>query len=264
MIYLIGGNGFVGSAYARLFDVQGLKYQIITRDNAVEFKGTSCELLINANGNSKKFMAARDPIWEFEASVNSVLYSLEDYKAERYVFLSTGDVYPQTHSPDVTDEDQSLDVSKMSRYGLHKYLAEQLVRGTHPNHLIIRMGGFVGKGLSKNAIYDMLTGGDLWLSLDSQLQFINTDDAAQIVFSLAQNAEIKNETINLGANGRASLRDAYALCHSTSSVKPDAGKVSYELSLAKLARFYHGDLPDSSDTIKSFILNNKDQFTKAA
>lgn len=257
MFYIIGGNGFVGSAYARLFDAQGLKYQIITRDNAVEFKGTSCDLLINANGNSKKFMANRDPIWEFEASVNSVLYSLEDYKAERYVFLSTGDVYPQTHSPDVTLEDQILDVSKMSRYGLHKFMAEQLVRGVHANHLIIRMGGFVGPGLSKNAIYDMMTGGDLWLGLGSRLQFINTDDAANIVFGLAQNNDIKNETINLGAKGKASLQEVYVACGSQSVVKEDAKDVTYELSLDKLARLYGGVLPDSRETGLNFMKGHK-------
>ena len=257
MIYLIGGNGFVGSAFARLFEAQGLEYQIITRDNAVEFKGTACDLLINANGNSKKFMATRDPLWEFDASVVSVARSLDWFEAERYVLLSTGDVYPQTHDPKFSDEEQVLDVAKMSRYGLHKFLAEQLVRGVHKNHLVFRMGGFVGPNLQKNAIFDMLTGGPLWLSLDSKLQFIHTDDAAKIVYTLASNPSICNQTINLGARGMASLREAYDHAGSSSEVKEDAQNVTYELSLEKLERLYGLSLPDSAETIRAFVLDNK-------
>ncbi len=257
MIYLIGGNGFVGSAFARLFGSLKQDYRIITRENAETFKGTSCDLLINANGNSKKFMATRDPLWELDASVMSVARSLDYFDAKRYVLLSTGDVYPQTHCTDVTNEDQVLDVTKMSRYGLHKYMAETLVRGVHPNHIIMRMGGFIGENLSKNAIFDMLTGGDLWLGLDSNLQFINTDDAALIVFELAQNDAIQNEIINLGALGKASLQTAYDLSESKSVVKEGANAVQYELNLDKLASLYTGDLPNSQDIVAQFIKNWK-------
>ncbi len=257
MIYLIGGNGFVGSAFARLFASQKLEYRIITRENVEDFKGTSCELLINANGNSKKFMATRDPLWELDASVMSVARSLDYFDAKRYVLLSTGDVYPQTHNVDVSHEDQILDVTKMSRYGLHKYMAETLVRGVHPNHIIMRMGGFVGENLSKNAIFDMLNDADLWLDLNSNLQFINTDDAANIITQLAQNENIINEIINLGATGKASLRNAYDLAGSKSQVKTDANLVEYELNLDKLKSLYTGQLPNSNDTVAQFIENWK-------
>ena len=44
-----------------------------------------------------------------------------------------------------------------------RYLAEQLVQAVHPRWLVIRMAGFVGLGLRKNAIFDMLTGATVWL-----------------------------------------------------------------------------------------------------
>lgn len=254
MIYLLGGRGFVGSAFARLFQRDGIEHQIITRDNVDEFKGTTCDILINANGNSKKYMADRDPQWEFQASVTSVANSLDWYKADRYVLLSSGDVYPDTSSPETTREDQSIETANLSRYGLHKYMAEELVR-QHPNHLIIRMGGFVGLNLSKNAIFDMMANAPLWLSLDSELQFIHTDDAAKIIWTFAQDKTIKNETINLGAEGKTSLREAYVWSNSRSEVKENAKTAIYELSLDKLKQLYQKELPDSAESVKRFILD---------
>ncbi len=164
MIFILGGEGFVGSAYARLLTSLSVEHTLLTRANYAAYVGASCDLLINANGNSKKILANRDPKSEFEMSVSSVVASLSDFKARKYVYLSTGDVYPRQHSPEVTHEDQALDIRAMSRYGLHKYLAEQYVTATHPDWLIFRMGGFVGPGIKKNAIFDILNGPQIWLA----------------------------------------------------------------------------------------------------
>ena len=77
MITIIGGNGFVGSAYARLLAAQGVPHQVVTRENYASLRGGACDVLINANGNSKKFLAAREPLNEFDQSVRSVAQSLE-------------------------------------------------------------------------------------------------------------------------------------------------------------------------------------------
>src|SRR5206468_1973874 len=101
------------------------------------------DVLVNANGNSKKYLAERDPIDEFDRSVRSVAVSLAAFNAATYVLISTGDVYADPSAPQTSDEERPLDVSSMSRYGLHKFLAERLVIGAHPNWLIFRAGGFV-------------------------------------------------------------------------------------------------------------------------
>lgn len=254
MIYVIGGDGFVGSAYIRLLERLGLTYTKVTRANFEELRGTSCDVLINANGNSKKFMSTRDPLWDFDASVTSVVRSLEYFKAGRYVFLSSGDVYPETDTPGKSVESQTIDLSRISRYGLHKYLAEQAVQGVHREWLIMRMGGFVGHGLRKNAIYDMMQGDPVWLSPDSMLQFINTDSAAALVWSLVQ-AGVALEVVNLGAGGVVRLADVHAHLGSASPFKPEAPTIRYELSLDKLARLHGQALPGSRDEVFQFLDN---------
>ncbi|MEQ1809234.1 MAG: NAD(P)-dependent oxidoreductase [Terricaulis sp.] len=252
MIFILGGNGFVGSAYARLLAATGVSHTVITRENYGALVGAECDVLINANGNSKKFLAARDPKAEFGASVSSVVASLTDFKASKYVYLSTGDVYPQQHSPEVTREDQALDTGAMSRYGLHKYLAEQYVRATHPNWLVFRMGGFVGPGMKKNAIFDILNGPQIWLAPDSELQFISTDTAARLVWGLAA-SDLSKETINLGSRGVVRVGDIRDHVGSATPYGPDAQRVRFELNLDKLGGLVGDQLPTTEHETAAFL-----------
>lgn len=256
VITIIGGNGFVGSAYARLLAARGLAHQVVTRENYDSLRGTSCDVLINANGNSRKFLATREPLNEFDQSVRSVAQSLEDFRCGTYVFLSTGDVYPDQSSPDITHEDQVVDPARQSRYGLHKSLAEQLVRGTQQNWLVLRMGGFVGPGLKKNAIHDMLCGGPVWLSPQSELQFISTDRAAQLVMDLIERG-IRREIVNLGAQGTVNLGALHKKIRSASQFMPEAPTIRFELSLEKLARLTGAPLPSSQAEVDAFLAKQK-------
>lgn len=251
MIFIIGGEGFVGSAYVRLLAGKGLPHQVINRANYDAFAGQACDVLINANGNSKKFMADRDPKWEFDASVRSVAHALEDFKAGYVIHLSTGDVYPDQSSPEVSREEQAIDPARQSRYGAHKYIAETLVRAAAPKHLIMRMGGFVGPGMKKNAIYDMLTGAPVWLQPESQLQFIGTDTAAKLVWGLYESG-VRNEVVNLGASGAVRIGDIHARLGSASAFQPEARLVQFEISTQKLAHLA-GPLPTSAGEVAAFL-----------
>ena len=58
MIFILGGNGFVGSGLVRACAAQERPYVVLTRENYADYVGQPCDVFINANGNSKKFMAA--------------------------------------------------------------------------------------------------------------------------------------------------------------------------------------------------------------
>ncbi|CAO3363667.1 NAD-dependent epimerase/dehydratase family protein [Azospirillum palustre] len=264
LIYLIGGNGFVGSAYRRLFAARGMDCVLVGRDDIERLRGTRCDVLINANGNSKKFLADRDPLFDFDASVRSVMESLVAFDAGSYVFLSSGDVYPDPSSPETTGEDQAIDLARVSRYGLHKHLAEQLVMASRRPWLVLRMGGFVGPGLKKNAVYDMLNGDPVWLSPESRLQFIHTDHAADLVWRLVERG-VRNEVVNLGAEGLVHLGDLHreiggeigGEMGAGSVFREDAAVVRYELSLEKLRRLSGTSLPSSMDDVRRFVAEHR-------
>lgn len=250
MIFLLGGHGFVGSAFARWAHRHGRPLHVITRDNYKDYIGKSCDVFINANGNSRKFFAASHPREEFEASVTSVRNSLVDFDYKTYVFLSTSDIYPDCSDTGQTLETTPIDITRQSPYGFHKYLAEQCVRHAAKNWLIFRQGGFVGPGLKKNPVYDVLHGEKLWVHPESSFQFINTDDSAQLIMAMVDRG-IGNDLFNITADGTISVRQLLEMAQRNLPVDPSAKPVHYQICTDKIAQ--HVRLPDTQTTVSSFI-----------
>jgi len=250
MIYIIGGEGFIGSAVVRFCQKSMFEYRVISRQNYNNYIGSSCDILINSNGNSKKYLGKEDPVLDFKLSVLSVRESLKDFNFNKYLLFSSCDVYPDCSNSDLTDEDTAIDISKQSTYGFHKYLAEECVRHCAKDWMIIRFGGFVGPNLKKNPIYDILTGGPLWLDPGSQLQYLHTDEAAKIIFYLVD-IGIKNEIINVCGNGLVKLSDVITLLGRDVPVKPGSPFVRYDVNINKLKKYCI--VPNSQETVIKFI-----------
>jgi nucleoside-diphosphate-sugar epimerase len=166
------------------------------------------------------------------------------------VLLSSADVYPDSSSPLSTLENQNLDPAAMTPYGFHKYLAELCVRHAAKRWLVIRGGGFVGPFMKKNAIYDILHGGPLWLHADSELQYIHTEQAAAMVLQLVDR-DIVNEVFNLSATGTVKLSEVIHWTKSSVSANPDSPRFRCELNLAKISG--HLTLPETSSVVREFV-----------
>jgi nucleoside-diphosphate-sugar epimerase len=132
-IFILGGRGLLGSALTRHCGQVGRTVTVIGRENYADLKGRSCQIFVNANGNSSKLLATKDPLGEFDASVRSVRASVLDFRFEQYVHLSSCDVYSDCTSPASTNEEQIPDPASQSTYGFHKYTAEQCVRHSAKN-----------------------------------------------------------------------------------------------------------------------------------
>jgi nucleoside-diphosphate-sugar epimerase len=252
MIFVLGGNGLLGSAFVRVLEARNLPHAVITRDNYGSFSGQSCDLFINANGNSRKPLARQDPLAEFDASVRSVRQTLIDFPSRRYLHLSSCDVYPDCSSPHFTHEDTPIDPALQSAYGFHKRLAELCVQHAHADWFIFRLGGFVGPGLKKNAIFDILQGGPLWLDPQSELQFLHTSDAARIMLALAQSEAIQSRQIfNLSGRGVIRLQDVIDSTGQPVAVNPNSPCVRYDVNIEKISRIM--DIPDTRSAVLRFV-----------
>jgi nucleoside-diphosphate-sugar epimerase len=234
-IFILGGKGLLGSALTRYCELTGRTVTVIERGNYADLKGRSCQIFVNANGNSRKPLAASDPLGEFDASVRSVRASLADFRFQHYVHLSSCDVYPDCTSPASTNEEQFPDPASQSTYGFHKFMAEQCVRHAAKDWLIFRLGGFIGPGLKKNAIFDIIHGGPLYLDPASELQFLHTDRAAKIIFQVL-NQGVRNSVLNLSGAGVVRLSEVAAVYPGNIPVNPGSPRVRYEVSLAKISQ----------------------------
>lgn len=249
---VVGAKGFIGSALAAEAAARGYAVTAVDLDNYAECRGTEADLLINAAGNSRKFIDARDPVKGFELSVTSVMHALHDFRYGFYVQLSSGAIYPHEDDPRLNGEDAPLPLSEMTGYGFHKWMAEQLVRHFAPRHLILRMGGFVGPGLRKNAMFDLLTQRPLFVHPDSEFQYMDTRELARCVFRLYEEDSSPAPILNLSSTGTVSVRQAAEWAGR--ELPADAQthpKVRAELNVDNAARRIA--LPTTRETVRQFI-----------
>lgn len=250
---VIGGNGFVGSAFTRYLQKEGSEYYVIGRDNYRDFVGSKFDVLINANGNSKKFLATGNPVQEFSDTVVSVQRSLLDFGYSLYILCSTVDVYTNLRDPEFNRENSNIDPSGISKYGLHKLLAEDLVKNYANSWLIFRLGGFVGPGLKKNSIYDLLNNVPLRVNIESAYQYLPTDFAAEAVFQMVSKKSEK-QIFNLCGNGVVSLREVIESFFPDYQTKYFVGNPPverYEINIEKIKQ--QVTIPETRDSVFRFV-----------
>jgi nucleoside-diphosphate-sugar epimerase len=249
-VFVLGGRGFVGSAFVRILAARGIACEAIGRDDWAAYAGRRCDVLINAAGNSRKYLADREPAADFAATVQMTADSLHRLSFNRYVLCSSCDVYDDFADPRRTREDAPIDPARQSRYGFHKQLAEQVARRDGNQPLIVRFGGFVGPGLKKNAIYDILHGGPLWLDPDSRLQYMHSDEAAAIVWRLVE-AGHWGESFNVCGDGVVRLADVMQRAGRQVAVQPGCPRVHYEINIDKLRGLV--EVPRTKDAVYRFV-----------
>lgn len=251
MIFVLGAKGFVGSAIVRRLSVLGVDFTPITRANYAQHIGSTCDILVNASGNSRKYFADREPVYDLGVSVVGVLRALRDFRAGGYVHLSSVDVYNDVSNPLNNTEDAAIEPSRLSPYGFSKYLAELVTRRYAKKYLLIRLGGMVGPGLKKNPIYDLLHSGSLYVHADSLYQYMTTDKVAQIVVDLIQ-AGVHDKVFNLCGDDVVSPRQVAGWLGLPDVAYPGESRPErYEVNIEKIKQRYC--IPNSAEAVRSFI-----------
>lgn len=203
-VILIGHRGFLGSAVGAHLSGLGIDWVGVDRDSYPRYRGTSADVLINANGSSDRRLAVTDPAADFALNVASTMDTLRDFAIDRYVLVSSIEVYPNPSDRRGSSEEASIDPSHLTTYGLHKWMAELLVRRHARQALILRVGPLVGPGLRKNSIFDLLERRKLFVDPRSALQYIDTRDVARAVWILMDGDD---EIVNVCGAGQVVLED---------------------------------------------------------
>ena len=221
MVVVLGGNGFVGSAFVRLLARLNVPHRVVGRQEYASGAHGPCDVLINAAGNSVKYVADRDPAADFSQSVQLAAEAARDFSPRLYVLVSSVDVYSDLHCPSTTREETPLDPLRASLYGFHKQLAELTVQRHSGTWLIVRLAGMVGPGLRKNPVFDVVNGLPLRISPDSRYQFMSTDDVADVCWQLVSSG-VNNTVFNVCGDGLISPREIAAMLGCPIAVHPEA------------------------------------------
>lgn len=232
MIFVLGGEGFLGSAFMAELKKRGQSAVAVTRKNYKAMRGRRCSLFVNANGNPIKYLAEKDPALDFDLAVRSTLASLLDFKYDHYLYLSSTAVYP-TPTGAGTREDRALEPPFGSRYGFHRTIAERLVRQYAARWTILRLGGLIGPGMKKGPMFDLLNGAALRVHPTSRFQFIDTRDVAPAALALARRPGV----FNLAGQGAVAMSALAKQNGLVCRARPQARREIWNVSVAKAARF---------------------------
>ena len=249
---IIGGRGFVGSAISAVAQERGWQVTIAGRAEIQQLAGSKFDLVINANGNASRFRAEQDPWFDFEASLATVYRSLFDFPCERYVFLSTVDVYSNPGQREATREETPIDPLALGAYGFHKRQAELSVMRTCPHYLVLRLGQMVGAGLKKGPLYDIMNDQPLWIDSKSRLPFMNTTNVGHALFQLLD-AGVDREIFNVCGRTSVEFSRVQELFPNAlqQSEQAELAVQVYEVATGKAEQYCQ--LPDSWDEIKTFV-----------
>jgi nucleoside-diphosphate-sugar epimerase len=185
-IAVVGAKGYVGSAvYEELLKASKHSVFAVTRDNYVEMKEQSFDILINCAMPSGRFWAKNNPEEDFLETVKKTADLLYGWKYKKFVQISTVSARCQ------------LDTV----YGRHKASAENLCN--FGENLIVRLGALYGNNMKKGVLVDMLKGKKVFVDGASRYSFISVSFCAYWIASNLHHQGI----VELGGKNAVSLKD---------------------------------------------------------
>lgn len=215
-ICVIGYAGFVGhTIFQHLveagYSVKGVGSQSPQIDRM-------CDLVVNCAGNAVKYFANKN--YGAARSVEeNILDRLRGMKSKRIIHIS------------------SIDAEEKNNYGSLKRFVEEGIRKIFPDFCILRLGGLVGEGLSKNVVYDLLHNKPLYTKLDSICNFIHTSAVAELVGYLVEHWQ-SQEVINVAATESISVEEVAKIMKRNPLFQEDAKTEYYQIDTSKLQTFF--------------------------
>lgn len=252
-VAIIGSNGVLGSDLVRYLS-DSFKIHAINRENYDSYIGQYFDVVINANGNSKRFWANENILSDFEASTKSVYKSIFDFTFDQYFYISSSDVYADHTRPATTEESSTDTEHVLSPYGFHKVLSERIVKNYAKKYIILRSSLVLGMNLKKGPIFDILNDKPLFIALNSKIQMITTREIANIISHLLEEG-VTNETYNMGGKDTVDFQKLFSIMDRTITVVNDAPTQIYEMNVGKLGELF--PLQSSESYLQEYLATTK-------
>ncbi|WP_412971990.1 NAD(P)-dependent oxidoreductase [Glaciecola sp. MF2-115] len=240
---LIGYTGFVGSNLLKQqqFD------DCYNSSNIHQIAGKEYEQIICAGVSAVKWMANREPEKDRE-NIQSLMAHLKQVKADKFILISTVDVYPV---PINVDEKTEVHLDECQPYGKHRLELEYFVKNDFDS-VVIRLPGLFGTGLKKNIIYDFLNDNDVdKINPNGSFQFYNLDHLTKDI-----NIALKNSltTLNISCEP-IGVQEVAEVCLGHKLAKSASSGVSYDYKslYATLFGGSHGYLYNKQEVIADLV-----------
>lgn len=178
---LIGYTGFVGS---NILNYSNNNYEYLINSKNIEtIKNKQFGTIVCAGVSAKKWQANEKPNEDLE-NINKLLDILKTVKCEKFILISTIDIYKNTNNNinKVVNQDNHA-------YGKNRYYLEKELEKTFENLYIIRLPGLFGYNLQKNVIYDLINNNNPTFNIKSKFQWYYIGDIVEDINKAIENKE---------------------------------------------------------------------------
>ena len=250
-IFVLGGKGLIGSAIvSKLKRNNYYKVYAITKNNYKNYKNQKCNIFINANGNSSRYYANKNPDYDFNLSVKTTYKSFIDFRFDHYIFLSSIDVYDSSAKSNSKKETKTIDVKFVDHYGLNKFLSENIVKHFSNSFLILRIGSVIDKKINKNHLFDMINKNKVYVNPKTKASFISVDKVTNIL-RLLINKKKFNHIYNIAGSTAISYQKIDKIFDINSNFDLSKKTFNYKVNTIKIEKMYKGML-NSEKILKDF------------
>ena len=164
---MIGHTGFIGGYLFKELNID----VGFNSSNIKEIGRQSYDTVYCAAPSGLKWYANKHPEKDKE-NVLSLIESLKGVKTNRFVLISSIDVYD---NPEGQNESDDPDAEKA--YGKNRLMIEKFVRKNFHDHLVVRCPIVYGPGFKKNVIYDLINDNNVEnIDPSRMLQFYDVRD----------------------------------------------------------------------------------------
>jgi len=213
---LIGYTGFVGS---NLLKQQSFD-DCFNSSNINQIAGKRYDQVICAGVSAVKWMANREPAKDRE-NIQSLITQLKQLKTDKFILISTVDVYPV---PVDVDENTVINIEDCEPYGKHRLELEHVIKNEFDT-VIIRLPGLFGQGLKKNIIYDFLNSNDVEkINPNSSFQFYSLEHLTNDI-NIALNNKL--QVLNISSEP-VSVQEVARICLGHELAESDLKGIKYD------------------------------------
>lgn len=192
-VAVVGAAGYVGSQIARAIVASG-RYRLIPvlRTDLAEALFANADIIVYAANPARRFQAEKNPVHDFEVTVENTARFLTLARGKRFVLISSLSCRTQLNTS----------------YGRHRRACEIIVLSE--DSLVIRLGPMFGGNRTNDTLHDILADRQIFVAAETQYAYV---DVAWVGQKIVELLEVPGGLYEIGARNAVrigDLRDHFA------------------------------------------------------
>ena len=196
-VAVAGAAGYVGSQIARAIVASGRYHLIpVLRTDSIEELFANADIVVHAANPARRFQAEKDPVHDFEVTVEKTARFLTLARGKRFVLVSSLSCRTQLNTS----------------YGRHRRACELIVLSE--GSLVVRLGPMFGGNRTNDTLHDILAGRQIFVGTETRYAYV---DVAWVGQKIVELLEVPGSLLEIGARNAVRLGDLCAHFASTST-----------------------------------------------